>query len=143
MCPLSPLINHIALTTRAVRWNSEVVRTVVFNTRRGCCALVEWLVIIVDFKSLSTKLTDLIHKSIPNIAHDIEKRSTVFAMWEWTRDIPRKGCTLTFERRVRTLFNTEALLHNVVLTVNFRDADKITQLRLNYWYPYQIPRRDT
>jgi hypothetical protein len=66
------------------------VRTVVF-TRRGCCALVEWLVIVVDFKSLSTKLTDLIGKSIPNIVHDIEKCSTFITMREWTRDIARKG----------------------------------------------------
>ena len=128
--PLSSLINHIVLTTRAVRWNSEVVRTVVFKQGWCSCALVEWLIIIVDFKSLSTKLKDLIGKSIPNIVHDIEKRSTVFAMREWMRDITTKGCALTFERRVWTLLNTEALLRDVALTLDFGDADEITHLRL-------------
>jgi hypothetical protein len=123
--------------TRAVRWNGEVVRTVVYNRRKGCYALVEWLLIIIDLKSLSTKLTDLIRKSNPNIAHDIGMRSTVFAMREWTRDIT-KGCTLTFERHVWTLFNTESLLHNVALTLNFGDADKITHLCLIFDPPQPL-----
>jgi hypothetical protein len=114
------------------------VRTIIFKRGWCSCALVEWLIIVVDFKSLSTKLKDFIGKSIPNIAHDIEKRSTVFAMREWTRYVTTKGCALTFKRRVRTLLNTEALLCDVALTLDFGNADDITHLRLIFDPPQPL-----
>ncbi len=100
----------------------------------GTFALVEGLIVSIHFDTFRTKLTELLlgESSSPNIGHNVVERCMVFA-WtnDWTRgDITKNGGALIFEGRFWSLFNWEALLRNVTLTLNFGDADEITLLCL-------------
>ncbi len=93
-------------------------------------ALVKGLVLVVDINPFGMKLCDVLIDVTTNlhIWPAVVQCSAVFAVHTYWRDGTGNRCmTLAFERHFGGLFDSEALLGNVTLILDFRDGDEITQ----------------